>query len=195
MKLTFFGAMAALLSTIFLQGCAGAVVGGAAAGGLTAHDQRSVGVVVDDESIELQAETEYFKSAKLRDNAHLNFTSYNGLLLITGEAPTQELKSLATSVVRDIDKVRRVQNEVVIASPSTMLLRSSDTYLTAKVKTSLVRVDGLPDFDPTRVKIVSENGTVFLMGLLSRSEGDVITNHTRQIGGVQRVVKVFEYVQ
>jgi len=195
MKLTFFGAMAALLSTIFLQGCAGAVVGGAAAGGLTAHDQRSVGVVVDDESIELQAQTEYFKSAKLRDNAHLNFTSYNGLLLITGEAPTQELKSLATSVVRDIDKVRRVQNEVVIASPSTMLLRSSDTYLTAKVKTSLVRVDGMPDFDPTRVKIVSENGTVFLMGLLSRSEGDAITNHTRQIGGVQRVVKVFEYVQ
>ena len=93
-----------------------------------------------------------------------------------------------------IEKVRMVHNEMSIAAPNSMMTRSSDTLITAKVKTALFNIKGLEDFDPTRVKVVTEDGIVYLMGLLKRSEADAVSDQARQVGGVEKIVKVFEYL-
>ena len=177
-----------------LQGCASAVIGGAATGAAVAHDRRTVGTFVDDEIIEVKATSRLFSDQEIFDNTHINITAYNNIILLSGEAPTDALKNKAFNLVSSIPKVRKVHNEIVIAAPSSLLTRSSDTWITAKVKTNLFQVKDSPDFDPTRIKIISENGSVFLMGIVSRAEADIVINATRTIGGVQRVVKLFEYI-
>jgi len=183
-----------ILSAALLQGCAGAVVGGAATGITVANDRRTVGTFVDDEIIEVKATKRLFSDQEIFDNTHINVTSYNNIVLLSGEAPTDALKNKAYNIISIIPKVRKVHNEIVIAAPSSLLTRSSDTWITAKVKTNLFQVKNAPDFDPTKVKVISENGTVFLMGILKRSEADLVIEATRTIGGVQRVVKLFEYL-
>jgi len=182
-----------ILTISLLQGCASAVVGGAATGAAVAHDRRTVGTFVDDEIIEVKATSRLFSDQEIFDNTHINITSYNNIILLTGEAPTDALKNKAYSLVASIPKVRKIHNEIVIAAPSSLLARSSDTWITAKVKTNLFKVKDVPGFNPTRVKIISENGSVFLMGIVSRTEANIVIEATRTISGVQRVVKLFEY--
>ena len=125
---------------------------------------------------------------------HVNVTSYNNILLLSGEAPNEGIRARIEVMMKDIPKLRRIHNEIVIAAPSSMLTRTSDTWITTKVKTSLIGIDNLPGFDATRVKVVSENGTVFLMGIVKRDEADAATDAARRVSGVQRVVKLFEYL-
>jgi len=193
MKLNLF-VLPTLIVVGLLQGCASAVVGGAATGVAAAHDRRTVGTFVDDEVIEVKATSRLFSDQEIFDNTHINITAYNNIVLLSGEAPTDALKSKAYSLITSIPKVRKIHNEIVIAAPSSLLTRSSDTWITAKVKTNLFQVKDTPGFDPTRVKIISENGTVFLMGIVTRAEADIVINATRTISGVQRVVKLFEYL-
>jgi len=176
-----------------LQGCAGLIVGGAATGASVAHDERTAGTVVEDESIELKAVHDLRADRVLDAQSHLNVTSYNNIVLLTGETPTKELRDRAEKLVAGVEKVRRVHNEITIGEPSTMLARSTDTVITTKVKTSLFSVKGIEHFDPTRVKVVTEASVVYLMGLLSHAEGDAVGETVRQVGGVERVVKIFEY--
>ncbi len=179
---------------IFMQGCATAVVvGGAAAGGAAVHDRRTVGAMVEDESIELKAGSKIGADDELNERTHTNITSYNSIVLITGEAPTQDMRSRLEKLVREVSKVRRVHNEVTIASPSAFSSRSSDTWITTKVKSSLFNVKGIEHFDPTRVKVVTENGVVFLMGLVTREEESAVVDTASRVSGVQRIIKVFEY--
>ena len=186
--------LAASLS--LLQGCAamvgtGAVGAAGVAGVATATDRRSPGTVVDDEVIELKALAALRRNSDIAPNSHVNATSYNGILLLTGETLNEETRRRITELVDNIDKVRRVHNELAIAAPSSMLSRSSDSLITAKIKTTL----GRHSFEiAARTKVVTENGVVHLMGLVRRSEADVSTNIARKIGGVQRVVKLFEYL-
>jgi len=194
MKSNVFILPALLLAVSLLQGCATAVVGGAATGAAVAHDRRTVGTFVDDEIIEVKATQKIFSDKELFDNTHINVTSYNNIVLLSGEAPTEALRSKAYNTVSPIPKVRKVHNEIVIAAPSSLLTRSSDTWITAKVKTNLFQVKDMPDFDPTRIKVISENGTVFLMGIVRRNEADTVINASRTVSGVQRVVKLFEYL-
>lgn len=182
------------LTAILLQGCAGAVVGGAATGITVANDRRTVGTFVDDEIIEVKATKRLFSDQEIFDNTHINVTAYNNIVLLSGEAPTETLRNKVHSIVSPIPKVRKIHNEIVIAAPSSLLTRSSDTWITAKVKTNLFQIKNAPKFDPTKVKVISENGTVFLMGILKRSEADLVIDATRTVGGVQRVVKLFEYI-
>jgi len=182
------------LTAVLLQGCAGAVVGGAATGLTVANDRRTVGTFVDDEIIEVKAVKRLFSDKEIFDNTHINVTAYNNIVLLSGEAPTETLRNKAYNIVLPIPKVRKIHNEVMIAAPSSLLTRSSDTWITAKVKTNLFQIKNAPKFDPTKVKVVSENGTVFLMGILKRSEAELVINATRTVGGVQRVVKLFEYI-
>lgn len=182
---------AALLAPLLLGGCAATVVGGAAAGASAAVDRRTTGTLVDDQLIELKAVQLLSEDPPLWEQTHVNVTSYNGVLLITGEAPTATLKQRVADIVRAIPKVRHIHNELSIAAPSTMLSRSSDTYLSAKVKTALLTDKQVA---ANNVKVVSENGTVYLMGIASRPEADHATNVVRQVGGVERVIKLFEYV-
>ena len=97
-------------------------------------------------------------------------------------------------LAKGVDKVRIVHNELTVAAPNSYMTRSSDSYITSKVKTSLFKVKGHDDFDPTRVKVVTENGTVYLMGILYRSEAEDAAKQTSRVGGVQKVVKLFEYL-
>ncbi|MFN2308804.1 MAG: BON domain-containing protein [Gammaproteobacteria bacterium] len=181
-------------AVLLLQGCAPMVVGGAATGVALAHDRRTTGSFIEDQSIEMKARNELNAEPELSRQAHLSVTSFNMIVLVSGEAPNETLRQRAGEVVGRVEKVRRVHNEVQVAAPSAMMSRSSDTLITAKVKTNLFRIQGMEDFNPTRVKVVTENGTVFLMGLLTRAEADATARTASSVGGVQRVVKLFEYL-
>ncbi len=186
-------ALLAAATPALLGGCAEAVVGGAVAGAAVVHDRRTPGTVIDDQLVELRWIHEYHKDETLKKQSHISATSYNGVLLLTGEAPTEDLRARAEAIARGLPKVRRVHNEIRIAAPSSLSARSSDALITAKVKTSLFKVK-LEDFDPTRVKVVTSNGTVYLMGLVTRQEAAAVVEQVRRVKGVQRVVKVFEYI-
>jgi osmotically-inducible protein OsmY len=187
-------AVTAVFAGALLQGCAPLVIGGAAAGATVAHDRRTAGSFIEDQAIEMKASTALNSEPELRRQGHINVTSFNMIVLVSGEAPSEALRQRAGEVIGGIEKVRRVHNEVIVAAPSSVMSRSSDTLITAKVKTSLFRIKGMESFDPTRVKVVTENGTVFLMGLLTRAEGDATARAASGVGGVQRVVKLFEYL-
>ena len=126
----------------------------------------------------------------LHGHTHLSVTSYNQVVLITGQAPTEELRTTAIDIVSQIEKVRHVYDEIQMAAPSSMAVRSSDSLLTAKVKTKLFTVDGI---DTTKVKVVSENGVVFLMGIVSQAAAANVADAASRVGGVQKIIKLFEY--
>lgn len=111
-------------------------------------------------------------------------------VLVTGEAPTEELRTRLIEIVRNIDKVKHVHNEVTIAAPSALVARSSDTLVTGKVKSKILASRKLKGLN---VKVVTDKGVVYLMGIISRAEAEAMTDITRQTGGVQKVVKLFEY--
>ena len=171
-----------------LHGCAAVVVGGAATGVMVAEDRRTVGTITEDQGIELKAANRI--NEKYRD-AHINVTSYNRMVLLTGEAPDAAAKGEIEKIARAVDNVRGVYNEVQIAGNSALSARANDSYLTSKVKARFVDAQ---KFSPLHVKVVTEAGTVYLMGLVKRQEASDATEIARTTGGVQRVVRVFEYL-
>lgn len=186
-----FSLLAAVaLSAALLQGCAAVVVGGAAAGVAVAHDRRTAGTIVDDESIEVKAMGALNADKDIRDQTHLNVTSYNNVVLMTGETSTRQQGLRAYQIVSGLDKVKKVHNETVVAAPSSFGSRSNDALLTSKVKTRMIATKG---FDASLVKVVSERGIVYLLGLVTQGEGKLAGEIARQTEGVQKVVKLFEY--
>ena len=183
-----------ILTANLLGGCAAAVVGGAAVGASAVHERRSVGAMVDDEGIEWKVKSAINQNQSLGSQSHINVISLNGVVLLVGQTPTEALRQQATNLAKGIDKVRVVHNELTIAAPNSYITRTSDSYITSKVKTSLFKVKGHEDFDPTRVKVVTENGTVYLMGIVYRAEADDAAKQASRVGGVQKVVKLFEYL-
>ena len=125
------------------------------------------------------------------DDAHLVIVSYNGYVLLAGQVASEKLKAQATDVVRRIHGVRRIYNELEFAAPSSAMTRTSDTWITTKVKSWLL---GSSDIEGTRVKVVTENGVVYLMGLATSDEAERIADVASDISGVQRVVKLFELI-
>lgn len=182
--------VAAALTAALLQGCAALVVGGAATGVAVAHDRRTAGAIVDDQTIEVKAMGALNADKDIRDQTHLNVTSYNNVVLMTGEAPTASLVQRAYKIVSGLDKVKKVHNEVIVAALSSFGSRSNDVLLTSKVKTRMIATKG---FDATLVKVVSERGIVYLLGLVTQGEGKLAGEIARQTEGVQKVVKLFEY--
>ncbi|MGY8813092.1 MAG: BON domain-containing protein [Gammaproteobacteria bacterium] len=178
-------------STTILSGCAAVAVTGVAAGASVAADKRTTGTVIEDQSIELKATEAIFSNKELRKMIHVNFTSFNTIVLVTGEAPTEELRQNVIELVRNIQKVTSVHNEITIAAPSSFISRSSDSVITSKVKTKLVA-----DKQATALstKVVTEKGVVYLMGLITRVQADAATELARKTGGVQKVVRLFQYI-
>jgi osmotically-inducible protein OsmY len=183
----------ASLALSTLSGCAPVVVGGAAATADALHSRRTVGTIVDDEAIELKATIALHENKDIYNQTHISVVSYNGVVLMVGQAPTQALRQQAESIVTGIEKVRLVHDEVSIAAPNSLITRSSDSLITAKVKTSLFKVD-IEGFDPTRVKVVTEDGVVYLMGMVYRNEAAAVTAQAQQVGGVEKIIKLFEYL-
>lgn len=175
--------------TTALNGCVPVVAGGAAAGGLAAADRRTSGAYVDDEGIEWKALTEIEK--QLRNKIHVNVTSFNRNVLLTGEALDEETKKQAESIAKEIANVRNVTNELQIGLASTVPDRSRDSYLTSLVKGKMYKENRFP---PNYVKVVTEASVVYLMGMVTRQEAEDAVDIARSIDGVEKVVKVFEYV-
>lgn len=191
MKLHVFyrlSVIALVVST--LHGCAAAVVGGGATAASIAVDRRTTGTIIEDQSIEFKASKLIYQNKELNDKTHINVTSYNMRVLMTGEAPSETLKQQAVDLVRGIDKVEHVYDEITIAAPSALLSRSSDSLITSKLKTRLIADKAV---NGVAIKVVTEAGVVYLMGLVTRAEADAATNIARQTGGVQKVVKLFQY--
>ncbi len=172
-----------------LSACAG-VVAGAAGGAAIGADERSAATMIDDERIELKANHAIGNDEALRTRTHISVTSFNRIVLLTGQAPDPGLKRRAVEIVRRIDGVRRVHDAITIAEPLPMRERLIDAGLTAKVKTALLSSKGLK---AAKIKVVTEGRTVFLMGLTTRSIGAAMASAVQQVEGVAKVVKVFEY--
>lgn len=175
---------------LLIQGCAPAVVGGAATGAAVAYDRRTTGTVIDDQGIEFKAAYALFDNKEIYDQSHINVTSFNGVVLLTGETPSESLKQKATAEVKQIPKVRRIHNELAIAAPSALPSRSTDTWITSKIKAKMATDERI---DPFHIKVVTERGIVYLLGLVSRNEAQQAVNLVTNTAGVQRVVKIFEY--
>ncbi|MFN7087460.1 MAG: BON domain-containing protein [Burkholderiales bacterium] len=172
-----------------INGCAPVVFGGAAATGvMMGEDRRTVGTIAEDEGIELKAAS---RIGEKFPTAHINVTSYNRMLLLTGEAPDAAAKSGMEKIARAVENVRGVYNEIQIAGNSSLSARANDAYLTSKVKARFVDAQ---KFNPLHVKVVTEANTVYLIGLVKRQEANDATEIARTTSGVQRVVRVFEYL-
>ncbi len=171
-----------------LYGCVAAVVGGAGTAVLIGEDRRTVGTVTEDQGIELKT------ANRIRDkfkDPHFNITSYNRIVLLTGEAPDAETKSEIEKIARAVENVRGVHNEIAVAGNSALSARGNDSYLTGKVKGRFIDQQ---KFNPVHVKVVTESSVVYLLGLVHRKEADDATEIARTTGGVQKVVKLFEYL-
>lgn len=185
-----FSALAVLgVAALTLQACAPLIVAGAGSAAVAAHDRRTLGALIDDQTIELKIRSNLKSDESLRDTTRVSATSLNGIVLLSGEASTSELRDRVLSRVREVGGIRRTVNEIRVAEPTSS--HSNDAWLTAKVKTKLIQTENL---DSLYVKVVSENNAVYLMGLVTQREGELATEAARSVDGVGRVVKLFEYI-
>ena len=172
-----------------LQGCFALAAAGMGATVIMVDDRRSTGFYIEDENIELKSRLRINENHK---DAHVNATSYNLTVLLTGEAPTEQMKKDIEATIRGVPSVKAVQNELVVGGNSSLASRSSDALVTTNTKARFIN-NG--KFSINHVKVVTEAGTVFLMGIVTREEGDAAAELARNTSGVSRVVKVFEYIE
>lgn len=187
--------LAATAVALSLWGCGAVVVGGAVvATAKVAHDRRTTGTQVEDQGILLKAIQLRGDDPELERLTNIDITVFNMQVLLTGQAQNAAIVEDFQRDVAAITNVRRVFNEVVIGAESTFGEATSDAYLTTRVKLALFDVK-IDDFDPTRVKVTSSQGSVYLMGLLTPTEAEAVTEKVRFVSGVKRVVKLFEYIE
>ncbi|MBD8598517.1 BON domain-containing protein [Pseudomonas sp. W2Oct36] len=153
---------------------------------------RTFGSKIDDSLIETKVSVNIAKANPDLDNAsHIVVTSFNGIVLLAGQTPRADLKQLAEQTASQVQKVKKVNNELQVTGPSSMLARSNDAWLTSKIKTEMLTDSAIPG---SRIKVVTENGIVYLLGLLTQAEATRATNLVQGVGGVQKIVKLFEYI-
>lgn len=172
-----------------LSGCFGAVAVGTGVGVLAFADRRTTETQVTDEGIELRAGNRI--SERYGSNTHVNVTSYNRTVLLTGEVPDAATKADVERIVAGVPNVKAISNELRIAPPSTLGARSNDAIITSKVKARFIDAN---QFAANHVKVVTEAGVVYLMGLVTQKEADAAVDIARRTGGVQKVVRVFEII-
>lgn len=158
--------------------------------GRRSADKRSFKTMYADKKITCQALAQLNSDRKLRACAHLSVATFNRVVLLVGEAQTPELRRRAFDLIKDIPEIRRITNEVTIEDPLLIEERSNDTWVTTKVKTALLAER---DLHSTQIKVITENSTVFLMGLVSHEQASIAVAVTRQVKGVYKVVTLFEY--
>jgi osmotically-inducible protein OsmY len=188
-----------VLATLFvialplLGGCAAVVVTGVVVGASAAHDRRESSTYFDDKRVYLAAYDNLNKDKELALQNNVNIVVYNGVLLLVGEVRTPELKQRAGRLVDGFEGTRQIVNELAVQEPEDFWSRREDSGLTARVKTALLDLTSLPGFDPTRVNVTTAHRAVYLMGLVSHEEADAVIGVARDVSGVEKVVKVFEY--
>ncbi|MBK6957402.1 MAG: BON domain-containing protein [Nitrosomonas sp.] len=175
----------------FLVGCVPMFAVGTAAGtgAYISEDRRTSGMFIEDEGIELKGSRRIYQ--QFGDKVHINITSYNRMVLLTGEAPTETIKADIEKLIMGVDNVRRIYNEIAVAGNTSLASRSNDTLITSKVKTRFLTER---KFQINHVKIVTENEVVYLLGVVTRQEADDAARIASSTSGVKKVVKVFEYL-
>ena len=179
-----------LIVLSFLQGCVGVAAVAVVTGANVAADNRTIGKLIDDEGIELKASTALSKVEALKEQTNIHVTSINGAVLIVGQAPSSHLRDLAVKTINQIDGVVKIHNQIRLGNTISFATKTNDAWITSKVKTALLSSDEL---DGVTIKVVTENAEVFLMGLVSEKTGNQAVDIARNIGGVNRVLKAFEY--
>lgn len=172
-----------------LTGCVPVAAVGVGTGVLVFSDRRPTETFIADEAIETRAGNRI--NEKFGDRAHVNVTSYNRAVLLTGEVPSDTAKAEAEKLAAAVPNVRAITNELLVAGPSAYGARGNDSYVTSKVKARFVDAN---KFAPNHVKVVTEGGTVFLLGLVTQRESDAAVEIARTTGGVQKVVRVFDII-
>lgn len=179
-----------LLATLpFLAGCFGAAAVGVGAGALAYADRRPIETQTVDEGIELRAQARI--GERFGDRVHVNVTSYNRTVLLTGEAPDAATRAEVEKIVAGVPNVKAISNEIAIAGPSSLASRANDTYITSKVKARFIDAN---QFAANHVKVVTEDAVVYLMGLVTEREAAAAVEIARTTGGVKKVVRVFEII-
>lgn len=185
--------LALIFSLFCLSGCVPAllVAAGATAGGAIVYDKRSFSVMKSDQHATHVAQYWINSDEALKGHSHISVTVFNQVALLVGQAQSQQLRERAYKIMQKVNGVKRIYNAITIAGSTSELQRASDTWITGKVKSVLLATPGLKSND---LKIVTENGVVYLMGSISRQQADVATKAARHVEGVTKVVKIFEYV-
>ena len=184
--------LCAMVAPLLLSGCPAAIVAGAAGGSLVANDERTTGSLVEDEFIEIKARARF--SEQIGGVAHVGITSYNRRVLLTGQVPSAEVRQQIVDLIEDIEHVRAVIDQMQIGNPSSLTSRAADAALTARVKIELCNIQQ-EDFSCLDIKIVSEQGVLYLLGLVSKEQAAIAIQAVRTVPGVIKVVRVFEFPQ
>ena len=153
--------------------------------------KRTTGSLIDDELIEIKALVNIGKASEELQQSHISVTSYNGIVLLSGQVPSSEARQRAEAVTNEIRKVRKIHNELTVAGPTSAIVRTNDSWLTTKIKSKMIADPLLLSRD---IKVVTENGAVYLMGLVNEAQAKQAVDITRNTSGVQKVVKMFEYI-
>jgi osmotically-inducible protein OsmY len=179
-----------------LHGCVAVVAGGVLVGAHAVHDRRAVGTVLSDRNIQLSAIDAINKHRELtRDDNNVKVVVYNGVMLLCGQVRSEQLKQLAQSSAEGFAGVVRLVNEIEVTDePEGFWSRRGDETITAHVKTGLLDITSLPGFDPTRINVTTSHRVVYLMGLVKHAEADAATDVARNANGVDKVVKLFDYI-
>ncbi|ADO80748.1 TPA: division/outer membrane stress-associated lipid-binding lipoprotein [Haemophilus influenzae] len=178
-------------ATIFLQGCVAAVIGGGAVAAKVATDPRTTGTQIDDETLEFKVENAVEKDAQIKAEGRVNAVSYNGRVLLIGQVPNSDVKDTATALAKGVEGVNEVYNELTVSPKISFAQISKDSWLTTQVKSNMF-VDGR--VKATDVKVISENGEVFLLGNVTQSQANAAADIASKISGVKKVIKVFKYL-
>jgi len=174
-----------------LQGCAAVVVVGVAGGVALAHDKRTTETILDDQSIEYNTYNKISEDRELKKHNHINIISYNGVVLLTGETPQAHMREKTAEIARNTKNVKRVYNAIKVMQPTSLKSRNNDTWITTRVKSKML---GKKETDGLRIKVTTENATVYLMGIIPKHQADFAADLASRVEGVKSVVKVFEYV-
>ena len=180
-----------LVISPFLSACAPLLLGGAATTATVAHDRRSTGTIIDDNTLEVKVHATIADNKLLADNSNVSVTGYNGTILLTGEAYDDNIRQQITAAAKSVHGVKRVENQLVVGRRSTFMERTYDSKQTAKVKAALLDIK-LPGFDPTRVIVVTEHGYTYLLGIVSQEEAEAAASVASRVSGVKGVVTMFE---
>ncbi|MFA5625893.1 MAG: BON domain-containing protein [Thiohalomonadaceae bacterium] len=184
----------AVFTVVFLlQGCAPVLVGTAAVGAVAVvDDNRTTGTIIDDKAISIKSGNLIRNDEEMRGKTHINVTSFNGIVLLSGEVASANHRAKAEKLTYTVPKVRQVINEISVAPISSMASRSSDSWITSKVKSQLFAEKNVPG---NQIKVFTEAQTVYLMGLVTQQQGERASEIARHTSKVKRVVKLFEYIE
>lgn len=174
---------------LLLQGCAGAVMVGAVGGAMMVNDERSFSTQIEDTNADFQISSALGAHDDIKNQTNITGVAMNGNVLVIGQAPNSMLRDKAINIIQGLNLGGKIHNQIRIGNPTSFTTRSNDTWITTKVKTRMLNDNAL---DITRIKVITENGEVFLLGVVSREQADLAVDIARNTAGVRKVIKVLE---